>query len=163
MLAIDVNNIVLDTYIIGTAGSLYRMLTLVRSDSYLRPVDPSTALWNLSHSVIASCSHNSTEKDLEATSAQLGDIPVWGFNELLGGWNPSWPQDGSIYNTTQLDSHQKVNVASSLAAGFAVIRPPGCCMWCALKAAKSCKLPGISSRWRPIISKADISSAVVRR
>ncbi|KAI0480976.1 hypothetical protein GGR56DRAFT_628392 [Xylariaceae sp. FL0804] len=154
----DDDQVSLDTFIIGSGGSQYRLLTLVRSNDYLRQVDPSAGLWNLSNGGTLSCSHGR-----DTHPKDIAGLHSYSFSELLKCWIPSWPQDGSVNNTIRMDSHMKVNVALCLTPGVAFIRPPNCCIPCAVSAAKSCGMPGIQSRWRPIISKVDLTGTLTRR
>jgi hypothetical protein len=122
-----------ETYIIGSAGYTYRLLTLVKSGGYVRTVDPSAVMWNKARSTSPTCDHsanNSGNQDTEIMAA-------WSFTELLGEWDPSDWDDKKPWVTKVFDSHLKCNVAMSLAARDVVLRGPDCCLNCAIKAVMS--------------------------
>ncbi|CZR59515.1 uncharacterized protein PAC_09407 [Phialocephala subalpina] len=79
-------NICVNTAIIG-AGSPYRLLTMIKSDGYLRIVDPSEILAALSKSETFQSGHGGSHPVDACLDRKY--ISFWTFDELLGAWDNS--------------------------------------------------------------------------
>jgi hypothetical protein len=148
-------NICVNTAIIG-AGSPYRLLTMIKSDSYLRIVDPSDILAALSNSETSQSGHDGSHRVGAFLDRKY--ISFWAFDELLGAWDISnrtfdrntqavVPLDkgniekgaakiGSLpmhYVTTRLETYLELNVAMALSPfNGCLIKRTGDCLPCAI-------------------------------
>ena len=116
-----------ETAIIG-ASPTHRLLTMVRSDTVRRIVDPTAAMIALFNSYAPRCEHSDTIDVLSDTSNSLET-----FDELLGEWGPenASKQDGKSVVTQTMSTVEKFNVALSLSPQGCIIQGPQCCLNCA--------------------------------
>ncbi len=148
--AADPSSVQIQTAIIGAAdGTVSRLLTMVRSNSSRRIVDPTDAMVSLCLSTVPTCKHEGVP-----TPVDCGTGNIWTFDELLSGWNPTefeWPMrdqaigDGNIMMTTPLDTVEKFNVAMALCLRC-VIQTSQCCSDCARRELKFKFLGGAAKR-----------------
>lgn len=96
----------------------------------MRIVDPAAAMWNKARSVSPSCQH-SPDKTKETDTKIMA---AWGFDELLGEWDPADWDDTKPWVTKIFDSYLKQNVALSLAASGISVKGEECCLDCAIEA-----------------------------
>ncbi|KAI9858618.1 MAG: hypothetical protein M1813_007423 [Trichoglossum hirsutum] len=134
-LLIDLSDAYVETAIIGAAGIPYRLLTMVKSDSYRRIVDPADAIMALHRSEAPQCDHGPSEgTDITVDESST----LWTFDQLLGCWSAENEPDTTdetsknTYITTYCDTNLKLNVAMSLSLHGCVIRDVKCCIGCAM-------------------------------
>ena len=129
---IDPCNIHLETAIIGTGPAWYRLLTMVRSDTVRRIIDPFDVLKHRIRSDTLTCCHDKRENSVEYHT----DI-LYTFDEFLGRMPLEDIKKDHIVVTTLLDSIAKFNVAIGVSAGYVGICIPvqasRCCLACAKK------------------------------
>jgi hypothetical protein len=128
---------VLETAIIGAAGIPFRLLTMVRSNSYRRIVDPADAIMALNKATLPKCNH---PKEIagEPSKALYREFT---FDQILGEWNSDHISTQELANsdgskkrnvTVILDTVLKHNVALSLAYPETVMHGDQCCAQCAI-------------------------------
>jgi hypothetical protein len=141
-------NVSVQTAIIG-AGSPYRLLTMIKSDKYLRILDPSMILMALSRSEYFRCDHHGPHP--KPVSMNLKHTSFWTFDELLGGWdtsNHTFDRDTQgvvlqmstttnnipiFYVTTSQKTHLEFNISIGLSPfSGCLIKRPDDCLPCAM-------------------------------
>ncbi|KAF2268572.1 hypothetical protein CC78DRAFT_565446 [Lojkania enalia] len=127
----------LDTAIIGAADIPFRLLTMVRSASYRRIIDPSDALMAVHRAHFPTCSHRK-ETDEKISRAHYREFT---FNHIVGEWSKDHISTDQPANsdrskkrniTVLLDTNLKYNVALSLAFDGSTVQGEQCCTQCAL-------------------------------
>lgn len=83
--------------VIPQPNPFYRLLTLVRTESFYRIVDPAQTLWSLLKAHYFDCTHPIHETDIEDIPS---DMNIWSFDDVLGGWDeqfrPEVPESGDV-------------------------------------------------------------------
>ncbi|KAL6722205.1 hypothetical protein ACLMJK_001312 [Lecanora helva] len=120
----------IEVALIGASQVSYRLLTMVKSDTARRIVDPTAAIVACCSSFFPACEHARIETYLDSAHDS-----VWSFDELLGGWSRENKLEsenkGMIVSTTLIETTQKFNVALSLSPQGCVVQNPSCCFTCA--------------------------------
>ncbi|OCK88440.1 uncharacterized protein K441DRAFT_669206 [Cenococcum geophilum 1.58] len=133
---------VLETAIIGAAGIPFRLLTMVRSCSYRRIVDPADAIMGLYRAIIPKCNHLNDMYG-KISKAHYREFT---FDQILGEWNKDYisTQQSASFDesrkrnvTVTFDTALKYNVALSLAYPESVVHGDQCCAQCAITILKN--------------------------
>jgi hypothetical protein len=121
------------TAIFRTGSSVYRLMTLVKSGSCIRMVDPTRRIYALCRSEFASCPHDS-EEDRRETAAFKKKVLAYRFEDVLATWDRSCGDSDVIPATQVLNNRLKFNVILALSVNGVVVRDVrSCCLQCAVE------------------------------
>ena len=122
--------------------SLHKLLVIVRVGSYLRLIDPTRSMVNLSRSQKAVCHHGRqihTPRRLEEILGSNLTIRACTFEDVFAQWGDNPNSSPEAHHGTSLDmTHvisgpRKVHIALALSNGGVILRNPRCCLTCALR------------------------------
>ena len=122
--------------------SLHKLLVIVRVSDYLRLIDPTRSMVNLSRSKKAVCHHSQqihTPRRLNATMDSNPTIRACTFEDIFTQWggNPNSSPEahhGRNFDVTHIVCGlQKVHIALALSNGGVMLRNFRCCLTCALR------------------------------
>ena len=136
----DPNMLHLSTTIIRARANFYRLLTIIRTDSYLQIIDPSCAMRGYTRSITPNCGHKDDSAITELPSYIIR-LEQWNIDAMTGGldtssMNETDENQSILIALTVLDSNLKVNLALSLFKVGSVLRTDRCCLQCAIDKAQ---------------------------
>jgi hypothetical protein len=132
----DTDSVQIETAIFSNTGDLYRIISMVRTNSALRILNPLDVYRGAILAVRPICTHDTVDEAV---------IHPWMLNDILLGWNSSKTPDGEHAHIALLEnSRTKQNVAIGFAAQRSVLQGRNCCFRCLANTTKEKGFYGIS-------------------
>lgn len=132
----------IETAIIGAGEESYRLLTMVRTGSSLRIMDPSGTVTALIRSSFPRCE---PDCHLKINPEEETEPLLWAFDEALGFWDPTnmLPEDEGgaairqVWITQVGNERLSLNIAMGLSPHGCVVQGSSLCHHCAIAATSS--------------------------
>lgn len=132
----DEEDVKVETAIFSNTGDLYRIMSMVRTSSTLRILNPLDVYRGAILAVRPSCTHDMIEEVM---------VHPWFFNDVLLGWNShKTPISENPHIALLEHTPTKQNVAIGFAAARCVLRSEQCCFRCLAETAKEKNFYGVS-------------------